>query len=103
MSATISIKIFEILEDRLGREQAKEVVREIELAADSMASEKKREITDELRKEIVTRDIFDTRIALLETKIESKLKLYFLVLLFVVLFTNPKALDLIARIFGIVK
>ncbi|MBF0457536.1 MAG: hypothetical protein HQK99_06535 [Nitrospirae bacterium] len=37
------------------------------------------------------------------TAIDWKMKIYFLILLFVILLTNPKALDLIARIFGLVK
>ncbi|MBF0320207.1 MAG: hypothetical protein HQL01_10455 [Nitrospirae bacterium] len=36
-----------------------------------------------------------------ETRLQQKL--YFLVLLFVMMLSNPKVLDLIAKIFGIVK
>ncbi|MBF0319079.1 MAG: hypothetical protein HQL01_04660 [Nitrospirae bacterium] len=37
------------------------------------------------------------------TAMDWKMKVYFLILTFVVLLTNPKALDLIARLFGLVK
>jgi hypothetical protein len=47
-----------------------------------------------------------TDIARLEGRIigiEWKQKLYFLILLFVIIITNPRALDLIAKLPGIVK
>ncbi|KWT84190.1 hypothetical protein ASN18_1943 [Candidatus Magnetominusculus xianensis] len=34
---------------------------------------------------------------------DLKTRIYFLILLFVMLLTNPKALDLIAKLFGLVK
>ncbi|MEO5359553.1 MAG: hypothetical protein H7843_03785, partial [Nitrospirota bacterium] len=37
------------------------------------------------------------------TAMDLKTRIYFLILLFVILLTNPKALDLIAKLFGLVK
>ncbi|KWT74457.1 hypothetical protein ASN18_3337 [Candidatus Magnetominusculus xianensis] len=37
------------------------------------------------------------------TAMDWKTRIYFLILLFVVLLTNPKALDLIAKLFGLIK
>lgn len=99
MPTTIPIKIYEILEDRLGRDEAKEIVREIEAAVDAIAREKKVEVKDELGKELLTRAEFHAEMRALE----SKLKLYFLILLFAMFILNPKAIDLIAKLLGIVK
>jgi hypothetical protein len=103
MPTTIPIKIYEILEDRLGRDEAKEIVREIEASVEAIAREKKIEVKDELGKELVTRAYFEERIAHFETKIESKLRLYFLILLFSMFILNSKAIDLIAKLLGVVK
>ncbi|MBI4691401.1 MAG: hypothetical protein HY754_14215 [Nitrospirae bacterium] len=114
MATTIPIKVYEILEDKLGKEQARELVSEIEKTADAIAKEKTLEIKDDLRKELVTRDIFETRmslleakfetrISLLESKLEYKMRLYFLILLFVIIILNPRAIDLIAKLLGIIK
>ena len=103
MPTTIPIRIYEILEDKLGRDEAKEIVREIEASVDAIAREKKIEVKDELGKELVTKAYFEERIAHLETKLESKLRLYFLILLFAMFILNPRAIDLIAKLLGVIK
>jgi hypothetical protein len=114
MATTIPIKVYEILEDKLGKKEARELISEIEKTADAISKEKTLEIKDELRKELVTRDIFETRISLLESKFETrislleskleyKMRLYFLVLLFAIIILNPRAIDLIAKLLGIIK
>jgi hypothetical protein len=99
MPTTIPIRIYEILQDRLGRDEAKE----IEATVDAITREKKIEAKDELGKELVTRAYFEERIAHLETKLESKLRLYFLILLFAMFILNPNAIDLIAKLLGVIK
>lgn len=103
MAATLPIKIYEILQDRLGRDEAKAIVNEIETTVNAITAEKKIEIRDELRKELITKEYFDERIAHLETKLESKLRLYFLILLFAMFILNPRAIDLIAKLLGVIK
>ncbi|MBI4689004.1 MAG: hypothetical protein HY754_01830 [Nitrospirae bacterium] len=103
MATTIPIKVYEILEDKLGKEQARELVSEIEKTADAIAKEKTLEIKDQLCKELVTRDLFETRMSLLEAKLEYKMRLYFLILLFAIIILNPRAIDLIAKLLGIIK
>jgi hypothetical protein len=103
MATSIPIKIYEILEDKLGREEAKNIVREIETAVDSIAREKKVEVKDELGKELLTRNEFFAEMKALRTELESKMQLYFLILLFAMFILNPHAIDLIAKILGVVK
>jgi hypothetical protein len=54
------------------------------------------ELSDE---RLVTREYLDMRLTLLR----SEIKIYFIILLSVIIFTNPKALELISKILGIVK
>jgi len=106
MATTIPIRVYEILEDKLGREEAREIVHEIEASADAIATQKKVEIRDELSKELASKADLSATEARLERKIDAlewKLKLYFLILLFTIILVSPRALDLISRLLGIVK
>ncbi|MGC8719377.1 MAG: hypothetical protein ACP5TY_05145 [Thermodesulforhabdaceae bacterium] len=62
MKSVLSIDLYQLLEDRLGREDARKLAEAIELAFDAMekraealAIEKKLEIKDELTKELATK------------------------------------------------
>jgi hypothetical protein len=114
MATAIPIKIYEILEDKLGRDEAKELVREIEAAVNAITGEAKIEVKDTIGKELITRgefsseikslrEHFDERISHLETKLESKMRLYFLILLFAMFILNPRAIDLIAKFLGVIR
>lgn len=109
-TTSIPIKIYEILEDKLGREKANEITREIETAIDAIALQKKVEIKDELDRELLRRGEFiaemkTLRIEMqnLRIEIESKLKLYFLILLFTIILVSPNAIELISKLLGIIK
>jgi len=117
MATTIPIKVYEILEDRLGREDAKELVREIESAVEAVAIQKKVEVRDELSGDLASKSDLRAEInavrsdltameAKLERKIDAiewKLKLYFLILLFAIIIFSPKAVDFIAKLVGVIK
>lgn len=103
MPATLPIKIYEILEAKLGKEDAKEVVNALEEATRSLAKESKLEIRDELGKELLTRNEFFAEIRALRSELESKMRLYFLILLFAMFILNPRAIDLIAKLLGVIK
>ncbi len=75
------------LRDKLGDEATDafvEVIREIDL---------------ETKKELVTKEYFERRLS----ELEGKMKLYFLILLFVIILVSPKAVDLIAKFLGVIK
>ncbi|OGW12179.1 MAG: hypothetical protein A3F81_00535, partial [Nitrospinae bacterium RIFCSPLOWO2_12_FULL_39_93] len=125
MATTISIpiEIFEILERKLGREDAKEVIKVIEKSletidakaeeaktevkrlSEDLALQKKLELKDELTKELATKsDILLVRQEMqtikveLEGKIESlNTKLNFLIFLMIIALTlmNPVMADII--------
>ena len=45
----------------------------------------------------------EAKIDKVKTELSAQMKIYFLILLFVNILTNPKSLELIARILGIIK
>ncbi|MBF0459646.1 MAG: hypothetical protein HQK99_17295 [Nitrospirae bacterium] len=186
MPATLPVEIYDLLEKKVGKEEAREVGRvilasfdAIESRAETVVIQKKAEIKEELTKELTTKEDLaklegklnsvegrlseritnvegklNERISSLEgrmnekfaalegrmnekfadlegrmnekfadlegrmnekfaalegrmnerfTTMDWKMRVYFLILLFTILLTNPKALDLIARLFGLVK
>jgi hypothetical protein len=127
MQAIMPIEIFNILEDKLGREDATKVSEAIELSfkamenkANDLALQKKLELKDELTKELATKadlQLVRAEIQQVETKLEGKIdlvrseikvyhaqtRLYFVVLICVIIISNPTSIELIAKLLGIVK
>jgi hypothetical protein len=128
MQAILPIEIFKILEDKIGREEAEKVSSAIELSLETIetkaketALQKKLELKDELTKELATKadlnflraeqkaDLqlvkteLNAKIDNLETRLSAQSKLYFVILLCAIIITNPKSIELIAKILGIVK
>jgi ABC-type phosphate transport system auxiliary subunit len=127
MAQAISIEIYQLLEERLGKEEGRKVTEAINIAleaiekrAEAVALQKKLEIKDELTKELATkadivrleREIQTVRqeiqtvrqeIQTVRVDIEGKLRLYFLILIFVIILVSPSAIDLIGKFFGVIK
>jgi len=120
MQAILPIDIFRLLEDKIGREEAIKVSSAIELSletienkAKDIALQKKLELKDELSKELATKadlQLVRAEIQQVKTELEAKIdksfaqsKLYFVILLCAILITNPKSLELIAKILGVIK
>jgi ABC-type phosphate transport system auxiliary subunit len=96
----------------------------IEKKAEEIALQKKLEIKDELTKELATKaDIvrlegeiqtfkadFEGKISSLKTDLEGKIsvlrmefRVYFVILIAVIILSSPRAVDLIGKILGVVK
>ena len=106
MPSALPVEIYEILEDKLGREQAHELVKDMEYAAGDIARQKKAEIRDDLTKELASKADLMVVKSELQGEIKAlrwEFKLYFAITIALILITNPQAVDLIARIIGIVK
>jgi hypothetical protein len=98
----VPLDVYRILERRLGEQEAVEIVKAIEATAQEVALQKKVEIRDELSKELASKsDLLATEAKLREEI--SKIKLYFVVTIAVIIITNPKALELIGKVLGVVK
>ncbi|MBI4689159.1 MAG: hypothetical protein HY754_02650 [Nitrospirae bacterium] len=124
MATVIPIEIFELLEKKVGREEAKEVIKVIEASldtiekkAETVALQKKLELKDELTKELANKaDIarlegkIETDMARLEGKIEKeilrldrKFTIMFIILFFTIIFLNQNALEFFVRVLGVIK
>jgi len=120
----LTIDVLQLLEEKLGKEEAKKVAEAIELALESIeekakdvALQKKLELKEELTKELATKADLQVLKAELEARIEkevSKLReeilkldrkftIMFLILLFAIILLNKDALEFIARLFGLIK
>jgi hypothetical protein len=121
MPTTLPIEIYDILERKVGRDDAREIGKAIEFSldhierkAEDVALQKKLELKDELTKELVTKAEFfgeikslrvelEGKIDRLEIKLESKMRIYFLILLFTIIILNPMSMELISKLLSILK
>jgi len=124
MATAIPIEILYLLEEKIGKEEAKKVssaiiasLDVIEAKANDTALQKKLELKDELTKELATKadlnlvrsEILQVKTELnakidnLEVRLRSESKLYFVILLCAIFLTNHEALSLIAKVLGIAK
>ena len=124
MATTLPIEIYDILERKVGRDDAREIGKVIEISfvaiekkAQDVALQKKLEIEDELSTKLASKaDVLLVRAELqrvktelegkidrLEIRLESKMRVYFLILLFTIILLNPKSIELVSRLLGILK
>jgi len=104
--ATVTFEVYKILEKKLGEAEATEIVKAIDAAASDIAIQKKLEVRDELVKELASKADLAATEARIDQKIdriENKMKLYFVITIAVLLLTNSKAMDVIGKLFGLIK
>lgn len=91
---TLTIKLYDRLKEKLGAEDATLLIEFID---------------EKVKGEVATKEDIaklDKRITELDkriTDLEWKLKLYFILLAVLIIFTNPKALELLGRVLGLIK
>lgn len=130
-SMNLPLEIYDLLERRLGRDDAMAVAKSIEASlthieerSREMAVQRKIEAKEELRIELrselatkedllaVKEDLLAVRedLAKLEgslredlVKLDKKFSMYFLTTIFTVIFLNQNALEFLARILGLIK
>jgi len=74
-------------------------VKAIDSAVNDMAVQKKLEVRDELVKELASK----SDLAATEARLDGKMKLYFVITIAIILLTNSKAMDIIGKLFGLIK
>ncbi len=131
MARAIDLELLQLLEDKLGKEQARKVAQAIELGleilekrAEELAIQKKLELRDELTKELASKadiQVLKTEIqtvraemqameARLEAKIENeilkldrKFTILFIILFFTLILVNQNALEFLLKVLGLIK
>lgn len=115
----IPFEVFDLLEKRLGRDDALAVAKSIETSlsqiearSKEIAAQRKLEVKDELKRELrdelaTKEDIANVRAELKEdianmraelARLDKKFTVYFLVTIFTVIFLNQNALEFLARL-----
>ncbi|MBI5184125.1 MAG: hypothetical protein HZA01_00115 [Nitrospinae bacterium] len=112
MAATLPLEIYELLEKKVGRDEAKEVIKiidasleTIEKKAEGIALQKKLEIKDELTKELATKAdllVLKAEMSAMKTELERRIdnlnqKLNFMIILMIIALTlmNPVMAEVI--------
>jgi hypothetical protein len=131
MPRAIDLELLQLLEDKLGKEEARKVAQAIELGleilekrAEELALQKKLELKDELTKELASKaDIQVLKVeiqairaevqameARLEAKIEReilrldrKFTILFIILFFTLILVNQNALEFLLKVLGVIK
>jgi hypothetical protein len=111
-TTTIPIELYKILEDKLGREQATEVVNLYEQTTEAIHASVKTSVKEELKNELVTKEEFKAgaaelraEMAELRTELMAEIKIIknemkFLIILMIIAITlmNPVAAEIIKSI-----
>ncbi|MCG6552317.1 MAG: hypothetical protein L7F77_08315 [Candidatus Magnetominusculus sp. LBB02] len=84
---TKTMGLYRLLKDKLGDQETKALVEAFE------------EVAEQAKKEVATK----ADLLLVETRLEVKLRLYFIILAILFLITNPKAIDMLSKLLGLVK
>jgi hypothetical protein len=131
MARAIDLELLQLLEDKLGKEEARKVAQAIELGleilekrAEELAIQKKLELRDELTKELASKadiqvlkaEIQAVRAEMqameerLEAKIEKeilkldrKFTILFIILFFTLILVNQNAIEFLLKVLGLIK
>jgi hypothetical protein len=131
MARAIDLELLQLLEDKLGKEEARKVAQAIELGleilekrAEELAIQKKLELKDELTKELASKaDLLALKAeiqavraemqameARLEAKIEReilkldrKFTIMFIILFFTLILVNQNSLEFLLKVLGLIK
>jgi hypothetical protein len=112
MNMTKTIELYNILRDKIGDEGSMAIVEALEDVSEKVKAEAATKADLELLETKLTNEITFVRGEIKSVRdelkndiksVRSDIKFYFIVLLFVMLLTNPKAIDLLAKLLGILK
>ena len=124
MARAIDLELLQLLEDKLGKEEARKVAQAIELGleilekrAEELALQKKLELKDELTKELASKadiQILKTEIQAVRTELSAKIEneilkldrkftIMFIILFFTLILVNQHALEFLLKVLGLIK
>ena len=124
MARAIDLELLQLLEDKLGKEEARKVAQAIELGleilekrAEELAIQKKLELRDELTKELASKadiQVLKTEIQAIRTELSAKIEneilkldrkftIMFIILFFTLILFNRNALEFLLKLLGLIK
>ena len=108
--ANIPYEIYKELEESLGKEKAEKLTKAFERYFEGQKEELKVQVKEELKEELITKGEFYAEIRRLEEKIENvektlelKMKIWFIILIALILFTNKGTLEWLLKLLGLLK
>jgi hypothetical protein len=124
MARTVDLELLQLLEDKLGKEEARKVAQAIELGlevlekrAEELAIQKKLELKDELTKELASKadiQVLKAEIQAVRTELSAKIEneilkldrkftILFIILFFTLILVNQNALEFLLKVLGLIK
>jgi len=124
MAKAIDLELLQLLEDKLGKEEARKVAQAIEIGleilekrAEELAIQKKLELRDELTKELASKadiQVLKTEIQAIRTELSAKIEneilkldrkftIMFIILFFTLILFNRNALEFLLKLLGLIK
>jgi hypothetical protein len=124
MARAIDLELLQLLEDKLGKEEARKVAQAIELGleilekkAEELAIQKKLELRDELTKELASKadiQVLKAEIQAVRTELSAKIEneilrldrkftILFIILFFTLILVNQNAIEFLLRVLGLIK
>lgn len=95
----VPIEIYQLLEDRLGRDEAKVELKQ-EMRDELSTKEDIANLRTELKDDIAS---LRTEMVRMEARLDRKFTILWLITLFVIVFLNQNALEFLARVLGLLK
>jgi len=124
MARVIDRELLQLLEDKLGKEEARKVAQAIESGFEvleervkELANQKKFELKDELTKELASKadiQVLKTEMQAIRTELSAKIEneilkldrkftIWFIVLLSFLMLVNPDAREFLLKVLGLIK
>ncbi len=124
MARAIDLELLQLLEDKLGKEEARKVAQATEIGlevmekrAEELAIQKKLELMDELTKELASKADIQVLKAEIQTvkaelsakieneilKLDRKFTIMFIILFFTLILFNQNALEFLLKVLGLIK
>jgi len=108
--ANIPYEIYKELEESLGKEKAERLTKAFEKYFETREEELKTKLKDELKDELLTKGEFYAEIKRLEEKIinlertlDLKMRIWFILVIVLILFTNKGTLEWLFKLFRLIK
>jgi len=110
MALSFPLEVYQRLEEKLGKEEAREVTQALETFIKETIkegrSEFKAELKEELKQELATKydiELVRKDIEILRLEFKKDLKLWLIILILLMVFLNQNALEFIAKLLGLIK
>ena len=104
--ANIPYELYKELEESLGKERAEKLTKVFEKYFEGQKEELKVKLKEELRNELATKEdieVLKTEIRRVEQVLELKMKIWFIILLAVILITNKGTLEWLLKLVGLLR